>query len=279
MRKDTLSLIVATILWGVTFVVVKKGVEAYHPVSFLFLRFSITFLVLTVFMALTKRKIKNEIFVKGLILGIFLFFGYILQTVGLKYTTPSKSAFLTSLAVLFTPFISLFILKTKIKFRTVLAVILASAGIYLMFGLSIDTINIGDILTILCAVSWAFHIVFVGLLSIKEENFGLLFVEVWVVLILSGLFIITTGVKTIPIPTVSLNGAIITSLFATIVPFYIQLTFQTRENTIKANFIYATEPVFAALFEFFFLGVVYGIINYVGMLFIFLSALLAQKEG
>jgi len=279
MRKDTLSLIVATILWGITFVVVKKGVEAYHPVSFLFLRFSITFLVLTVFMALTKRKIKNEIFVKGLILGIFLFFGYILQTVGLKYTTPSKSAFLTSLAVLFTPFISLFILKTKIKFRTVLAVILASAGIYLMFGLSIDTINIGDILTILCAVSWAFHIVFVGLLSIKEENFGLLFVEVWVVLILSGLFIITTGVKTIPIPTVSLNGAIITSLFATIVPFYIQLTFQTRENTIKANFIYATEPVFAALFEFFFLGVVYGIINYVGMLFIFLSALLAQKEG
>ena len=279
MRKDTLSLIVATILWGITFVVVKQGVEVYHPVSFLFLRFGITFLVLTVFMALTKRKIKNEIFVKGLILGIFLFFGYILQTVGLKYTTPSKSAFLTSLAVLFTPFISLFILKTKIKFRTLLAVILASAGIYLMFGLSIDTINIGDILTILCAVSWAFHIVFVGLLSIKEENFGLLFVEVWVVLILSGLFIITTGVKTIPIPTVSLNGAIITSLFATIVPFYIQLTFQTRENTIKANFIYATEPVFAALFEFFFLGVVYGIINYVGMLFIFLSALLAQKEG
>ncbi|RLD13540.1 MAG: EamA/RhaT family transporter, partial [Caldiserica bacterium] len=163
MRKDTLSLIVATILWGITFVVVKKGVEAYHPVSFLFLRFSITFLVLTVFMALTKRKIKNEIFVKGLILGIFLFFGYILQTVGLKYTTPSKSAFLTSLFVLFTPFISFFILKTKIKFRTVLAVILASAGIYLMFGLSIDTINIGDILTILCAVSWAFHIVFVGL--------------------------------------------------------------------------------------------------------------------
>lgn len=279
MRKDTLSLIVATILWGITFVVVKQGVEVYHPVSFLFLRFGITFLVLTVFMALTKRKIKNEIFVKGLILGIFLFFGYILQTVGLKYTTPSKSAFLTSLFVLFTPFISFFILKTKIKFRTVLAVILASAGIYLMFGLSIDTINIGDILTILCAVSWAFHIVFVGLLSIKEENFGLLFVEVWVVLILSGLFIITTGVKTIPIPTVSLNGAIITSLFATIVPFYIQLTFQTRENTIKANFIYATEPVFAALFEFFFLGVVYGIINYVGMLFIFLSALLAQKEG
>lgn len=279
MRKDTLSLIVATILWGVTFVVVKKGVEAYHPVSFLFLRFAITLLVLSVFMFLTKRKIKNEIFVKGVILGIFLFFGYFFQTVGLKYTTPSKSAFLTSLGVLFTPFISLFILKTKIKFRTVLAVILASVGIYLMFGLSIDTINIGDVLTILSAVCWAFHIVFVGLLSIKEENFGLLFVEVWVVLILSGLFIIATGVKTIPIPTVSLKGAIITSLFATIVPFYIQLTFQTRENTIKANFIYATEPVFAALFEFLFLGVVYGIINYVGMLFIFLSALLAQKEG
>lgn len=279
MRKDTLSLIVATILWGVTFVVVKKGVEVYHPVSFLFLRFGITFLVLSVFMFLTKRKIKNEIFVKGVILGIFLFFGYFFQTVGLKYTTPSKSAFLTSLFVLFTPFISLFILKTKIKFRTVLAVILALVGIYLMFGLSIDTINIGDVLSILGAISWAFHIVFVGLLSIKEENFGLLFVEVWVVLILSGLFIIATGVKTIPIPTVSIKGAIITSLFATIVPFYIQLTFQTRENTIKANFIYAAEPVFAALFEFLFLGVVYGIINYVGMLFIFLSALLAQKEG
>ncbi len=230
-------------------------------------------------MFLTKRKIKNEIFVKGVILGIFLFFGYFFQTVGLKYTTPSKGAFLTSLFVLFTPFISLFILKTKIKFRTVLAVILALAGIYLMFGLSIDTINIGDIFSILGAISWAFHIVFVGLLSIKEENFGLLFVEVWMVLILSGLFIIATGVETIPIPTVSLKGAIVTSLFATIVPFYIQLTFQTRENTIKANFIYAAEPVFAALFEFLFLGVVYGIINYVGMLFIFLSALLAQKEG
>lgn len=279
MKKDTLSLIIATILWGLTFVVVKQGVETYHPVSFCFLRFSITFLVLSVFMIVTGKKIKKEIFIKGLILGVFLFFGYILQTVGLKYTTTSKSAFLTSLAVLFTPFISLFILKTKIKFRTILAIIMAGSGTYLMFGLSIKDINIGDILTILCALSWAFHIVFVGLLSIKEENFGLLFVEVWVVLMLSGIFALILDVEIIPIPIISLKSAIITSLFATIVPFYIQLTFQTKENTIKANFIYATEPVFASIFEFIFMGVVYGIINYIGMILIFLSALLAQKDG
>ncbi|MDI6861067.1 MAG: DMT family transporter [Caldisericia bacterium] len=278
MKKEDLILFLPPFLWGWTFVIVKNGVINYDPFSFVFMRFTFTLILMIILIYLFKVKINRDIFIKGVIVGSFLFSAYLFQTIGLKYTSPTNSAFITSISIPITPFFNFLLTKRKLILRTYIAVITVLIGLYLLFGAEFSSINIGDFLTLICAIFWALHISTIGYFSLNDESLSFLFSQIWTVFILSSISILITKRSILPIPYNSLFGAIVTSIFATLIPFYIQIRYQNNKNTIKTAFIFATEPIFANILEFLLIGTVYSLINYIGMFFIFLSSFIAQRD-
>ena len=153
-----IGLILVTIIWGVTFILVKQALNDCPPFFFATLRFGLA-TMLTI--ALVNRKLfqltNNEI-AGGFVCGFFLFLGYGFQNFGLMHTTASKSAFITSVSVLIVPIFLVIFKLQKVQVRMWAAVFLATVGLYLLI-LPSGGLNLGDILTSGCALSFAVHII------------------------------------------------------------------------------------------------------------------------
>jgi drug/metabolite transporter (DMT)-like permease len=101
--KADLALLGNTVIWGVTFVLVKDALHDVSPLVYLALRFTLAAIVLGL---VYGRKLKRASLRDGAIAGVFLFLGYLFQTTGLQYTSPSKSAFYTSLSIPMVPLLA-----------------------------------------------------------------------------------------------------------------------------------------------------------------------------
>lgn len=150
LRAD-LVLVFITLIWGSTFTVVKGALADTTPFYFNAIRF---LLATAIFLALFYRKIFPLDFLSlraGVAVGIFLFLGFAFQTYGLAYTSASRSAFLTSLLVLWVPFISLFVEKERPAFSHWAAIGVAIAGMWFLNRPETGQLNRGDWLTLACA--------------------------------------------------------------------------------------------------------------------------------
>lgn len=150
LRAD-LILVLITLIWGSTFTVVKGALADTTPFYFNALRF---FLAALLFLALFYKKIFPLDFYSlraGAAVGIFLFLGFAFQTYGLAYTSASRSAFLTSLLVLWVPFISLFVEKERPALSHWAAIGVAIAGMWFLNRPETGQLNRGDWLTLACA--------------------------------------------------------------------------------------------------------------------------------
>ena len=158
--KGELLLILATMIWGATFVVVKDALAFATPTAFVAVRF--TFAGILLFGLLSRGRLDGAAVGRGILLGIFLCAGYLFQTTGLVYTTPSKSAFITGFAVVIVPFVQA-LHGFKIRKSTVAGAALGLAGIYLLvMPRGLASVNRGDVLTLGAACAFAVHIVLVG---------------------------------------------------------------------------------------------------------------------
>jgi drug/metabolite transporter (DMT)-like permease len=183
------ALALITIFWGVTFVVVKDALGYGDPFSFLTLRFTVGAVVLS---ALAGRQVLNPVNLRrGSVLAAFLFVGFALQTVGLTLTTPSRSAFITGMSVVFVPLLSLVLFKRVPRPTSLLGVVLAVVGLYLLtrpdVGIEGSGLARGDVLMLGCAVAYAFHITLTEGFAPKEGVMGLVAVQLWGVALMSAL--------------------------------------------------------------------------------------------
>jgi drug/metabolite transporter (DMT)-like permease len=109
------------------------------------------------------RTIPKDAIEKGLVLGVLLFAGFVLQTVGMKFTTASKSAFITGLMVVFTPIFQLIIERKAPKIGNCIGVVLVAVGLYLLTSPKGSEFNIGDALTLVCAVLFSIYTVYLSI--------------------------------------------------------------------------------------------------------------------
>ncbi len=154
------ALVFIAIVWGCCFTLIKQTLELVSPLLFLAIRFLLaSALVLPWFRRLSRRELSG-----GLILGVLFWAGFVFQTVGLRYTTPSRSGFITGLSTPLVPIAYFLVHRRRPTAATVLAVVLTSIGMYFLTrpgGMSAG-INLGDVLTVACAAIFAFHIVAAG---------------------------------------------------------------------------------------------------------------------
>lgn len=156
-----LGLFLVTVIWGSSFVVMKTSIDAITPTYLLAFRFTIAAVGLTI---VFWKKVKTITFREiryGSILGLLLFVSYYFQTYGLKYTTASKNAFITTLYVIIVPFLHWLFNKVRPEKRNVIAAVIAVIGLALLSLRGDLTVNFGDALTFLCGITFAIHMVFV----------------------------------------------------------------------------------------------------------------------
>ncbi len=255
MRKyfyDFLLLVVA-IIWGSGFVAADIAVEHWSPILITAIRFSIATGVLAI---LLLRKLKNVFlhWQPGILVGTFLALGFIFQTVALSYTTPAKNAFLTSTNVVITPFLYLIFRRKAVTVRIFLGATLALLGIGILNfdGQSLLIRNIGDMLTLVCALFFALHIYFTGYF-LRDRNIDLIslvFLQFFFAAIISWLSaLIFEDISIGNFLSAPGYAVLYLGLFSTLLCFFLQNCAQRKVNSNKTAIILSLEALFGTLFS------------------------------
>ncbi|MGK9476497.1 DMT family transporter [Melioribacter sp. OK-6-Me] len=285
------ALLLMTIIWGGTFVIVKEAINDINPMLFIALRFSIASLLVITLLLYKRYKFSSSAFRSGFVLGIFLFLGFTFQTVGLKYTTATKSGFITGSLVVMIPPLQLLIEKKKPTKGALIGTLLVFFGIILLssgsstpssflenFG---QDFNLGDYLTLICALFFALHVVYMDIIS-PGHDFWLLFLSQLITVALLA-WLAAISFHTVSFETFYLNingnlinGILYTSVLATFVNFGLQTRFQKEVSPTKAGIIYSFEPIFAALFAYFILNEKITNFGIAGGIFIFSGLIISE---
>lgn len=159
------ALLLAAMIWGTSFVVMKDSVEVFDPPVLLGIRFTIGCLLLCLIFIKKLKKLNKSYFLKGGLLGALLFSAYYTQTLGLTDTTPGKNAFLTAAYCVMVPFMMWFFSKKRPDIYNIFAAFLCIAGVGFVSLTEGFSISFGDTFTLIGAAFYAIHIVAIALLA------------------------------------------------------------------------------------------------------------------
>jgi drug/metabolite transporter (DMT)-like permease len=279
--KADLALAGITLIWGSTFVVVKRALEDVSALLFLGLRFGLA----SVALSLVFRRLQDKpgdrrtLLVGGTVTGAFLFGGYLFQTLGLKYTTPSKSAFITGLSIVMVPLLSATIERRQPMAAEVAGILTAACGMALMtLGGEALWIGKGDLLTLFCAVAFAFHIVTLGHYAPKVGVSALSLMQFATAAALAGASFWWAEPVLFRWRLEVLGAVAVTGLLATALAFWVQAWAQQYTSPTRTALIFALEPVFAWLTAFLLTGELLSLRTASGALLILAGILLVELK-
>lgn len=271
-----LALLLTTVIWGATFPATKAALDQIPPLSFLLLRFFLGTVLVVVWLVLVNRRLHRDraMLIASAVATVFLFLGYTLQTVGLRYTGASNSAFLTALYVVFVP-----LLLRRFDGRVLLASTVAVVGLWLLVKPSAG-VNIGDLLTLGCAAAFAGHIICLerftrtcdapSLLVWQMAATTLVFVPIaWWEQAPAGAFA-PTAVLLIGLGT---TGVLATGAFA------VQMWVQQLVPAQQVALVFASEPAYAAWLSWYFLGETLDLQGWIGSALILLAVIIGAFES
>ena len=155
-----LAILATALIWGTSFVILKTTLDTVGTLWVLAIRFTVSALLLGLFAGKKLRRMDKAVFKGSIQMGLCLAVAYIVQTYGLMYTTPGKNAFLTASYCVLVPFMAWGIYKRRPSAANVLAALLCITGIgFVSLGDLGGGVNIGDMLTLLCGIFYAFQII------------------------------------------------------------------------------------------------------------------------
>ena len=241
-----LLLVIVTAAWGSTFVVVKQALDHASVLDFLSWRFVLAGLLLVAVRPRALARLGWHGWAQGAVLGATVAAGYLLQTYGLRYTPAAISGFLTGLQVVWTPLLGWLILRHRPGSRAWAATLLATAGLAVI-SLRAFAFGLGEVLTLACAVVFALQIVMLGRWASAEDAYGLATVELLTVGVIAWTAAAPSGIG-LPRSGAMWGAVVLTAVAATAFAFVVQSWAQSHLSATATAVVFATEPVFAALF-------------------------------
>jgi drug/metabolite transporter (DMT)-like permease len=241
--KADLALLANTVIWGATFVLVKDALHDVSPMVYLALRFLLAGASL---LLIYGRKLDRGSLWGGAVAGCFLFLGYVFQTTGLQFTTPSKSAFYTSMSIPMVPVLAAIFYRNAPRRIELAGIAVASFGMLLLTteGSRVSW-DKGSLLSLLCAVAFAGHIVAVSYFAERASFETIATMQVLTAAILACgtfSFLETPRLKW---STAVISAVVVTALLATALAFTIQAWAQQHTTATRTALIYTLEPVWA----------------------------------
>ncbi len=246
----TLLLVCVTAVWGWTFVVVQDAIALYGVLPFLAVRFLLAGAALAPIYA--ARLTRRSLLVGGGI-GVVLAAGYLFQTTGLLFTTPTNSGLITGLFVVFAPLADRIFFGARASRQVLLAVGLSLFGMVLLAGGGPEGANWGDLLTLLCAVALGLHIALLSRYAAGHDAGGLTLAQILAMALL--FFVVWPFFEPVSLPPAGVWVALlVTGLLASAGAFLVQTSVQQRIPAARTAIVLTMEPVFAALFGYWLAG-------------------------
>ena len=268
-------MILVTALWGWSFVAIHNALNDLSDSAFNAYRFLVAALVMLLVVVVRRSAISRIDLVHGGMAGVALYLAFLFQTKGLKFTSASNAAFITGLAVIFTPLISFLCFGTKPERRQVFGIFLATAGLALLTlkGLSVQ---VGDLLVLVCAASFALHIILLSRASKVSNALNIALIQVSVVGFLSLAQSIAFQELTLPAGEAAIGTILVVGIFGTAVGFYVQTKAQVASSPNRIALIIVLEPVFGGLFGYFLAGDRLTTYNWIGAALIVAGMLITE---
>lgn len=247
-------LLLVAIIWGSGFIGSQMALDAQLSSAFImFVRFAIATLIIgVVFFKDLKKNLKREHLKGGILIGLFLFLAFYVQTVGLKYTTPSNNAFITASNVVMVPFIWWVISKKRPSIKIFVSSFLCLIGIGIL-SLNFSqgfSFQVGDLLTLLCAFLFACQIVATGILAKQMDAKVVVFLQFAVATVCGFImFMLTDRNFTAFASPKGMAAVIYLGVFSTCLCYFLQTTAQQHVDSSKAAIILATESLFGTIFS------------------------------
>ena len=246
-------LLITAIVWGSGFVVTAIALEYLTAYQVMAGRFMFAAIILSIIFRKRFKTFTKSVVWKGAVLGTILYIGFAFQTVGLEYTTPSKNAFLTAVNIVIVPLIAYFVYKRRVdRFETAGAV-LAVIGIGFLTLEGSMAVNIGDILTLICAVAFAFDIFYTNHF-VKTENAISLTIVQFITAATLGVFgVLIQGDMPTSIENEAVLAIIYLAVFSTTIAYVCQNVGFKYTTATKGAIILSLEALFGMIFSVLFL--------------------------
>ena len=287
--KGNLILLLTAVIWGISFVSQRVGMEYIKPNTFNGLRTMLGALVLVPFILVRERTGKSKptngkqtnrrLLTGGLICGVLLCLASTLQTWGMVYTTSGKSGFITAMYMIFVPIIGLFIGK-RIRLFTVLGIVCGVVGMYLLtLSGSELVLNKGDLITLVCAVIFAFHIMVIDRLSSEVDGVKLAFLQFFVCGTINIILMLLfenpdwSLVRSCTVPI------LYSGILSCGVAYTLQIIGQQYAEPTPASIIMSLESVFAALAGWVLLSEALQPEEILGCVLMFAAIIIVQLPG
>lgn len=273
-----IGLIITAIIWGSGFVATAVALTYYTPYQTMAIRFLVGGIILGIVFFNRLKKINMTMLRKGTFLGTILYISFALQTVGLQYTTPSKNAFITAVNVVIVPLIAFLFYRKRLNRAEVIGAILALIGIGFMSLQISGTINLGDFLTFLCAIGFAFHIVYTAKFVKGEDPIQLTLVQLLTAAVIGFIVIAIKGELTMPFEPVALMPVLYLGIFSTTIAYLLQTAGQKLVSETKAAIILSTEALWGTLFSVIILSELITLRMTIGAFLIIVAILISELK-
>ena len=284
--KGILMLLLATLIWGTTFIPQRMAMSGMTPFYFQAIRCSLGVLALIPVTMLLDRSKKDgktylsrwadkKLWLGGLLCGISLFLACNLQQIGLVDTDAGKSAFLTAMYIVIVPIIGIF-LKKKPSKMIPLCVLLAVAGLYCLSCVGVTRISTGDLLLIGCALMFAVQITFVDIFAPQVDPIRLNLLQVAVCATLSAIAAVCTETTTMEAVLGNWFPLCYAGILSMGVAYTMQIFGQLKLEPAPASLIMSLESVFAVIFGAIILSERMSGWEFLGCGLLFISVILSQ---
>lgn len=279
--QANLLLLLAGAIWGAGFIAQSTAMETLGPIWFIGLRFAVATLVALPFALAEKKRavapVRRAERLGFLFTGLALFLAAASQQIGLLTTSVTNSGFLTGLYVVFTPILTVFVLRKRPHWIIWPAAAMSAAGIFLLSGGALSALTVGDLLTILCALLWSFQMISVGVFAGRSGRpLALSAVQFAVCAVLG----CAVAAVVEPISLSAVKGALPEILYAGFfssgLAFICQNVAQRYTTAPQAAIFLSSEALFAALFGVLLLGESISPAGYAGCAIIFVAMLATE---
>jgi drug/metabolite transporter (DMT)-like permease len=275
-----LSLVAVALIWGAGFIVVKNSLDFITPLWLLAARFTVAAIAITFIFFSKIRKVNRGSLLAGIGCGVFVYFAFAFQTIGVQNTTASKNALLTSSYVVLVPFIFWIMIRTRPKVSQIIAAFMCFTGIaMLMFNGSFGKINIGDVYTLICGVLFAFQISLLGIYSKKFDPVVLTIVQMVTCAVIS--VIIAVIFEDVPrnLGGNSLASILYLGLLSTCFAYLVQTVAQKYTAPSHASLIMSLECVIGCILSVMIFKDVFTPLMWAGSVLTFASVVLSQQSS
>lgn len=272
-----IALIAVTVLWGWSFSAIHQALQELSASTFNTYRFMVGAAVMLPFVVKKlSRSTHLDWFVGGLA-GLVLFLAFTFQTSGIAYTTASNAAFITGLAVVFTPFLAKVLLKQNPKRQQIMGAALAAIGLALL-TINDFAVHVGDTLILACAIFTALHIIVLAKVSKNHDVALLAFIQVFVVAVLSLLWAFFSRPISLPQTSHTYSTIVIMGIAGTAVAYFVQTKAQVQTSPNKIALIIVLEPVFGGFFGYLLAGDRLTVMNMFGAVLIIVAMIITELK-